>query len=109
VRIQRRGIRDGLGNGEVLEQAAVLHDGRDVAAPDGVFGRRAVHAHGAGVRPRESEQHVDRGGLTSAVGAEEGDDLAGLDLETEVVDGGDGSEPLRQIAKVDGEHRVSWG
>ena len=64
-----------------------------------------VPAFGSG----ESEQHVDRGGLSGAIGAEERDDLAGIDLEGEVVDGGNRSEPLRQIAKVDSEHWVSWG
>jgi hypothetical protein len=79
-----------------------------LTACDGVLRRRAVHADGTGGRAREAEKHVDRRRLPGAVGAEEGDDLAGFDLKGQVVDGRDWPEPLGQIAEVDCEHVVSW-
>jgi hypothetical protein len=109
VGVQGCGVRDGFLDGEVLEQPTVLHDGRHVAPGYRVFRRRAVQANGSGIGLREAEQHVDGRRLPGTVGAEEGDDLTRLDLEGQVVDGGDGPEPLRQTAQVYSEHVVSWG
>ena len=46
------------------------------------------------VGPREPEDHVDGRGLAGAVGAEEGDDLALLELEVDAAHGLDGAEGL---------------
>ena len=104
VRVQRRRVCDRLADGKVLEETTVLHHRGDFTTGDRVVGRAAVHADTPGVGARESQQHVDRGGLSGAVRAKEGDDLAGVDLQAEIVDGGNGTEPLRQVAKVYGEH-----
>ena len=52
---------------------------------------------GAGGGFENAEDHVDGGGLAGAVGAEESEDLAGADLEGEVVDGVDGAVLLAQM------------
>src|SRR5262249_87931 len=109
ARVERRRVRDRFLDREVLEEAAVLHDGRNVAAGNGVVRRRAVDANGSPVPAGGAQEHVDRRGRPGTVGAEEGGDLTGVDLEGQVVDGGDGPEPLRQIAEVNSEHVVSLG
>jgi hypothetical protein len=55
-------------------------------------GWRAGPGRGSGWSRRWGEQageHLDGGGLAGAVGAEEAEELAGLDDEIEVVDGGE--------------------
>ena len=65
-----------------------------------VAGRAAEQGDGAGTRPAQPLQHGENGGLAGAVGAEQAEDAAGVDVEGDVVDGehlteaaGDGVEP----------------
>ena len=51
------------------------------------WGARPEDLHGAGGRSQEAEDGVDDGGLAGAVRTEEGDGLAGGDLQVQVVDG----------------------
>jgi hypothetical protein len=53
-------------------------------------------ADGAGVGGHEARQHVEDGCLAGAVGAHEPHDLARLDVEVHVVDGGHAAESLVQ-------------
>ena len=55
-------------------------------------------------RPHEAEQRAQRRALAGAVGAEEAGHAAGLDVEGEVVDGGDAAEALGEVADLDGGH-----
>ncbi len=43
--------------------------------------------HRAGVGPQQSRRHMHGGALAGTVGAEQAEDLAGPDLERQVVDG----------------------
>ena len=70
-------------------------------------GLEPEHAHRAGVGRRQAEQHVDRGGLAGAVGAEEGDDLAGRDGQVDAVDGTHAAEGLVQAPQVDRQRAAS--
>ena len=47
----------------------------------------------------QAEQHVDGAGLAGAVRAEQGDDLAGADLQADAVDGGDRAESLTHLSR----------
>ena len=55
----------------------------------------------------ERGEHLDRGGLAGAVGAEEGKDFSFGDVERHVIDGFDLAERLDQI--VDVNHRMVSG
>ena len=68
----------------------------------------AVERGAAGGRGDEAEQHPQRGGLAGAVRAEEPGDGAGLQLEGQVVDGGDGAEAFGETVEFDGGHDVSF-
>ena len=66
-------------------------------------GRTAGLAFGGGQQPG---QHLHRRGLAAAVGAEEAEDLAALDAEAHVIDGGEVAEPLGQAVRLDGRRAV---
>jgi len=48
----------------------------------------AVHRHLAGGRQKDAAQHLQRGGLPGPVQAQKANDLALLDAEVQVQDGG---------------------
>ena len=85
-----------VGDGHVRVERVVLeHHGdvpvlrrqvRDVAVTD---------ADGAGVDVLEPREHAERGGLAAAGGADEDEELAVLDLDVELVDGGLVASPGR--------------
>ena len=53
----------------------------------------------------EAEQRAHRGALAGAVRAEEAGHAAGLDVEREMVDGGDAAEALGEVVDLyDGGH-----
>ena len=55
--------------------------------------------------PDEVEQQANRGGLARPVGAEEADDLPGLDVEAEMVEGQNVAVSLRQaVGPQEGRH-----
>ena len=101
---EARGVRHGLADREVLEQAAGLHHRGDEAAGDRLARLEAEHLDRAGRGLREPEDHVDGRGLAGAVGAEEGDDLALLEGQVDAADGVDGAEVLGDPGDLDGGH-----
>ena len=60
---------------------------------------------GAGCRPDERREDPHRGGLSRPVRSEEAHDLAALDREVQLLDGGRSREALRQ--RLDLDHRFS--
>src|SRR6185437_7438946 len=95
-----------LAHGEARLGVRLLQDGADAVPPRGVAGRGvdAEHAHLAG-RPRtEALEDLDGRGLARAVGPEEGEDLAALDLEVDPRDGVDLAVALAQ--PLDGDDRL---
>ena len=69
-------------------------------------GAQAEHRRGAGGGLGEPEHHVDGGGLAGPVGAEEGDDLALLELEVDAAHGVHGPEVLGDPGQADGGEPV---
>ena len=94
---------------EVLSdrQLAVEREGlRHVA--DVAPGLHVVRAHGlaeqlarSAGRRQEADQHFHRRRLAAAVRAEEAEDLAARDSETDVIDGDEIAEPPRQTLRLD--------
>ncbi len=74
------------------------HDGDPPADLDAVRGREGEAADRGGPRARREErgERPDRGGLPRAVGPEEPEDLAALDLERHVLEGHAVAESLAQ-------------
>ena len=98
-----------LTHGDVGQEAGGLHDCGDQAPVD-----RLARAHPEDSRiavggAAQSQDHVDRRRLACAVGAQEGDDLAGTNGQVDTVDGGDVTEGLVQIGQSDGVHVVRPG
>src|SRR6202034_2993777 len=58
-------------------------------------------------RLHQPEQRAQRRALPGSVRSEEPRDATGLDVEREMIDGGDGAEVLGEIADLDGGHRSS--
>ena len=78
-------------HGHLLEHAPALGAERH-AQRNHLAGRHAddvlaVKGHLAGARLEQAGDGVERGGLARAVGADEGDDLALVDLEGDALDG----------------------
>ena len=67
----------------------------------------ARHLQRAAGGREQAAQHAERGRLAGAVGPEQAEDLAALDLEADVIDGGESAEPPDQI--VDLDHRLVRG
>ena len=76
---------------------------RAVTLPSGSPSRVALAAAG-GDQPQE---HLDRGGLAGAVGAQEAEHLAALDAQREVFDGHFAVEDLAQVVGFDGRSHIS--
>ena len=51
----------------------------------------AVEGDGAGLGTKQAGDGLEGGGLTGAVGTDEGDDLALVDLKGDILDGMDGA------------------
>ena len=91
---------DVVADGHVGEEGVALEDGVDLALVGGQFGDvPAVQEDPAGVGPLEAGGDPQHGRLAAAARAEEGEELALLDLEADVVDGLDGAEPLGDPAE----------
>ena len=69
-------------------------------------GIHAEHRHLAAVAGQEALEDLDRGGLTCAVRAKKGEDLAPLDVKADVVDGLDGAVGLSQVLDTEGERHA---
>ncbi|ASR34448.1 hypothetical protein BAY61_04970 [Prauserella marina] len=110
--------------GEDVSDAILIHSGRprfDTAIPDdehpvrfltmpdhsmnvGIHGGRGAlsyHGHGVCRRQVQPQDHSHRGARTGPVGTEKSGDLSGLDSETQVVDGTQVTELLRQTTRLD--------
>ena len=57
-------------------------------------------------RGQKTGQHLHRRRLAAAVGADEAEDLAAIDVKAHVVDGDEVAESHRQIARLDGRRAV---
>ncbi|HET9071682.1 MAG TPA: hypothetical protein VFN60_07180 [Acidimicrobiales bacterium] len=99
---QVRGVLDDLGDGQVPQEPAVLHDRRHQAVADRVARVEAEDPGAAGGGRLQAEDQVDGGGLAGTVGPEEGHDLPGGDLQVDAGDGVDVPEPLLDTAQGDG-------
>jgi hypothetical protein len=84
--------------------APVLEHHPDCAGGDGITRWSAVEDDRARVGLGAAEQHVDRGRLARAVGAEQRDELARLDRQVEAVDRGHRPVILRQLLQEDPCH-----
>ena len=90
-----------------VEREALRHEadplaGLDVARVD----RTAEEQRLAVAARQQAGQHLHRGGLAAAVRAQEAEDLAALDAEADVVDGGEVAEAAREPARLDGRRAV---
>ena len=90
--------REGLADAQAVGEGQVAGDEADL-----LHGLRAARGRRwpsdvdrAAVGRDDAEQHQQRRRLAGAVGAEEGDPLAGADREVDAVDGDDVAEPLRR-------------
>ena len=91
--------------GHVREQAVGLEDHAHVA----LVGRLAehvltVHEHLARVGPLEAGDDPQRRRLAAAARSEQGDELAGVNLEVEIVERDDIAEGTTKPTKLDGCH-----
>ena len=99
--------RDVAAHVEVLEERVALEDGVDVAlVRRGAGDVVAADLHGAGGGVVEAGDHPQRGGLAAARRAQQREELAGRDVEVDVVDDGGAAELLGQAAQ---RHGRSWG
>ena len=106
--LAERGEPEVLGDGEPEEEAAPFGHVGDAEASPGV-GRAsgqivAGEADRAGERAHDARDRSQRGGLPGAVRAEEGDHLAGSDVEVEVAEHRGAVVAGREA--LDGEHRL---
>ena len=87
---------------EVSVEHALL---RHVADPVAAFPRRAsLHHDAAGARLEQPEQDPDQRCLAGAVRAEDGEELAALELEVEPVEERALAEPEREVLYYDDAH-----
>jgi hypothetical protein len=98
-------------HGHRLEQLHVLERARD-PAPDDPVRRRpqqapAVEVELARIRPVQPRDHVEERGLAGAVRPDQADDLAGVDVERDLVDRDDPAEPARHVADREQGHATS--
>src|SRR5262249_18994742 len=79
---------------EALEEAHALRDDANLALHfDRVGGEiDAEKVHAAGRGSEQAGKHFDGGGFAGAVGSKESEELAGGDLQVDVVYGGKGAE-----------------
>jgi hypothetical protein len=91
-----------VGDGEVREDAASLRHVRHAFAGDDVRLHAAdvlaVERDLALARLEQARDRAERGGLARAVRADEGDDLALLDVEVDAVQRGDGAVADFEVA-----------
>jgi hypothetical protein len=81
-----------------LEQGVVLEDEADVAPLDGeIVDALAADVDVAGGGHFQAGDHAEHGGLAAAAGAEEGDQLAVLDGQVDVLDGDHVAEALGDV------------
>jgi hypothetical protein len=98
-------------DGEVLEQLDVLEGAGDARAGDavGLLANQlaAEEADGAPLRPVQARQAVEQRGLAGAVGPDDGEQLAGPDLEGDGPQGPDAGEA--EVDVGDPQDRLGGG
>ena len=95
----------GLPDGEVVQETAVLEDDTNATCLDRLVGGGPQKLDRPRVGPGQSQEHVEGGGLARAIGAQEGDHLSGPDGQVEVVDG---DETAEELAQATGVNRRGW-
>src|SRR5690606_18305002 len=100
-------VLEGLLSGEVGVERQIGREEAKVSADlDGVLaGVEAQHAAGSRGGTDEVKDRPDRRRFPCAVWPEESDDLAGLDGERDVVNGGERAEDLGEAVYLDGGGR----
>ncbi|GAA4622320.1 hypothetical protein GCM10023113_02820 [Cellulomonas oligotrophica] len=93
---------DDLADLEGLGQPGVLRRGAEAGARRGVAGVAAEEPDDAAVGAAQPRQQGEQGGLAGAVGAEQPDDLAGVDAQADVVERDDVPEPPGGVLDEDG-------
>ena len=85
-----------LVGGEFVVDAGVLKHDAELLARGGLMGGgvETVELHVAAGGRQQRGEHLDGGGFAGAVGAQEGEDLALGDIESDIVDGGEVAEFL---------------
>ena len=103
------GHGDGLEDGQArIEHGVLERPGHgalraQVWGPVGDIGAPQVDA--ASLDGQEAGYAIHEGGLAGAVVTDEPDDLSGLDVEVDVVDGGDATEALQHL--LTSEHGIA--
>jgi hypothetical protein len=93
--------------GEAMEEAHTFRNNTDLAFYFDRIVRKidSQKGHAAGCRSQQACKHFDGGGFTRAVWSEEAKELAGFDLEINVVYRSKGSETAGQLFCGDGDFR----
>ncbi len=93
--------RDVLGDRHPWDQPQILVD--EGHGPGGCFAAERVpgHRHLALVRVVDAREDLDQGGLSGAVGTEQGQDAAGDDIEVDRVQRHGAAEPFAESADAD--------
>ena len=100
-RVQRAGEVHELADPRAGRQPRGLEHRPDAARPDRVVRGHAQRGGPSARRLEQPEHDADRGGLAGAVGPEQGDGLAGLDGDADVVEGAGVAEAPADAVEVD--------
>ena len=92
--------------GDFVLSSQVWMTARDLARRQAVH-RLASPAHGATAERQHAGDQVEGGGLAGAVGADQGQQLAGLEFEVDAIDGLDATEGLAQVLDFEQAHRAT--
>src|SRR5262249_17428178 len=100
-----------LENTQMAEETAVLERAAHALRGDLVrrepVDRLALEADAAGLRHGVAGDRVEERRLAGAVGADEGDDLAGRDAERDAIDGGQSAEADRDLGDLEERRALS--
>src|SRR2546426_2319263 len=95
-------------DGQVVIEAEILRHVADALA-DRFRIRADIEAFDmslAAAERQEAGEHFDDGGLSAAIGAEETEDFAFLDVEADIVDGGEAAETAHEMLGSNGNFPV---
>ena len=102
------GDADVVEDGELWGQSDVLEGSADAKLIDAVGwpggDAFAIERDGAGGGGIDAGDEIERGGFASAVGADEGNELAGVERETEASQGGEATELNGEIVDLKQRH-----
>ena len=95
-----------VGDGELAEHRWLLRQVADAELGARVHGLggdvAAIELDAAGIGRHQADDHVETGGLAGAVGAEQADDLAGVEGQREIVD--DFARPVALAQSLGDQH-----